>query len=183
MEQEVSSGELRRRHEALLQSVARAERELAEAEAALQSVDRRALLEDEAAQLERQADDVAAEAGRTEAALELLGERHRRCALQLRQSYPGSLPDQLITAILEEQAPRRIAELEWAVVRAQILKPVHVAVLNELFRRMEWLRRDAQGARAHEAELRQRAAELRQEAEAVTPPASGSPAPTPFPIG
>ena len=48
---------------------------------------------------------------------------HRRFALKLRELYPGWLPDQLITALLEEQPPRHIAELEWAV-------------LNERFRRM-----------------------------------------------
>jgi hypothetical protein len=167
LEEELSPEALRRRQGELAEIFARIERELAEAERAAGSADRRAELGAEAKDLEVAACAAAEEAERCAARLKALRDQHQRVALKLREAYPGSLPDQLITALLDEQPPRRIAELECAVVRAQVLKPVYVAVLNELFRRMDRARHESRLAKEEEEALRRRAAALQREAAAI----------------
>lgn len=96
--------------------------------------------------------------------LETLSERHRHYAALLRRNYPGALPQQLVAAIVEGQPAKRITLLEWAMIKAEVLRPVYLAALNQLVRRTEEARQEWQAALAQERELLQKAAALRRQA-------------------
>lgn len=124
----------------------------------------RTKLLEEARQLEWTAVAAAERAETQRRLLETLSERHRHYAALLRRNYPGALPQQLVAAIVEGQPTRRITLLEWAMIKAEVLRPVYLAALNQLVGQIEQARQEWQAALAQERELLQKAAALRRQA-------------------